>query len=372
MKTQSRLFLSLGALLLIPAFWLPLWSIRIVAPQYNDGLGMFIGLRDIWGHQQHDIQNINILNHYIGMKPIDPEIVDVLTIMPWVVGFLIVAALAVAAIGRRWLVAGWLVAFAALGSAGLYEFYSWNVDYGTNLDPQAPIKIPGMVYTPPMIGTKQLLNMSTTSLPSWGTLFIGLAFLAGALALLNEYRPLIGPRAGAAAGSGGKGSRASGSLRLGAATGMFALLATAALAGCSRVEASAEPAHDVKEFPVGEACAYCDGAIQESRFGGQLNTTDGQTYRFMSVECLAGFILEARVPAEQVASVQVVDYSHGERLIDAASARYVRMQFEKSPNGLNLAAVETERVAGTLHYFHGGERMDWPQVLAYVQQEWGL
>jgi hypothetical protein len=39
-----------GWLLLIPVFALPLWSIRIVAPQYNDGLGMFIGLRDIWGH----------------------------------------------------------------------------------------------------------------------------------------------------------------------------------------------------------------------------------------------------------------------------------------------------------------------------------
>jgi copper chaperone NosL len=369
MRSESRLILSLGALLLIPAFWLPLWSIRIVAPQYNDGLGMFIGLRDIWGHQQHDIQNINILNHYIGMKPIDPEIVGVLTIMPWVVGFLIVTALVVAAIGKRWLVAGWLVTFAVLGTAGLYEFYSWNVDYGTNLDPMAPIKIPGMVYTPPMLGTKQLLNMSTTSLPSWGTLFIGLAFLAGALALLNEYRPFFGRRSGDKLAAGA-GSRASGTLRYGAATGMIAVLAL--LAGCTTPPATADVTREAAAFPAGEACSYCDGVIQEVRFGGQLTTTDGEVYRFMSVECLAGFVVENRVPAERIATMKVIDYSHGERLIDAASARYVRMQFEKSPNGLNLAAVETDRVAGTLHYFHGGERMDWEQVLAYVKQQWEL
>jgi copper chaperone NosL len=371
MRIQSRLILSLGALLLIPAFWLPLWSIRIVAPQYNDGLGMFIGLRDIWGHHQHDIQNINILNHYIGMKPIDPEIVDVLAIMPWVVGFLIVAALVVAAIGKRWLVTGWLVAFAALGSAGLYEFYSWNVDYGTNLDPMAPIKIPGMVYTPPMLGTKQLLNMSTTSLPSWGTLFIALSFVAGALALLNEYRPLSGGRAQQPGLDRTRlRGRNVGVIRGSAAMGAIALVVLGA--ACTTPPATAEVQRPAAEFPVGEPCSYCDGTIQQARFGGQVTTTDGQTYRFMSVECLAGFLVEGRLPSRSIAAVQVVDYSHGERLIDAATAKYVRMQFEKSPNGLDLAAVETERVAGTLHYFHGGERMDWAEVLAYVKAEWEL
>ena len=77
MQIRSRLLVVLAALLLVPAFTLPLWSIRIVAPQYNDGLGMYIGVSDIRGHTEHDIQNINILNHYIGMKPIVPAEVDV-------------------------------------------------------------------------------------------------------------------------------------------------------------------------------------------------------------------------------------------------------------------------------------------------------
>jgi len=371
MLTSSRLILGLGALLLIPAYWLPLWSIRIVAPQYNDGLGMFIGLRDIWGHGRHDIQNINILNHYIGMKPVDPAVVDVLTIMPWVVGFLIVAGLVVAAIGRRWLVAGWLVAFALLGTAGLYEFHTWNVDYGTNLDPRAPIKIPGMVYTPPMLGTKQLLNMSTTSLPSWGTLMIALAFLSGVLALLNERFGWLGPARSTGGRRRTEARREGGrSVTAGvAAAGVALLLVTA---GCTRSEVSAEVRETGDPFPAGEPCAYCEGVIEEARFGGQLTTADGEQYRFMTVECMAGFILEGRVEETRIARLEVVDYGHGERLIDAREANYVKMQFERSPSGLNIAAVESERVAATLHYFHGGTRMRWEEVLEHVRDEWKL
>jgi copper chaperone NosL len=357
MQKQSRALMALSALLLIPAFALPLWSIRIVAPQYREGLGMFIGLRDIWGHTEHDITNINILNHYIGMKPIDPATVGVLTIMPWVVAFLIGSALVVAAIGRRWLVASWLVAFLVLGTAGLYEFYSWNYDYGHNLSPTAPIKIPGMTYQPPLLGTKQLLNMSTSSYPSWGTLFIALAFATGALALWYEYRRRSGERIE------GVGRRL--------ATAAAMVLVIPALSGCAP-QASADAAAIPEFAPGSPPCAYCDGAIPESRFGAELVLQSGEVYRFMGVECMAGFLLERRVPAEAVRSARVIDYNHGERLIDAASSKYVRMEFEKTPGGLNIAAVETDKVAGTLHYFLGGERMDWPQVLEYVRAEWGL
>jgi copper chaperone NosL len=73
-----------------------------------------------------------------------------------------------ALVGRRWAVWGWLATFAVLGTAGLLEFYAWNHDYGTQPGPDAPIKIPGMTYEPPMLGVEQLLNMTTSSWPSWG------------------------------------------------------------------------------------------------------------------------------------------------------------------------------------------------------------
>jgi copper chaperone NosL len=366
MRKESRWMLVMAAALLGPVFTLPLWSIRIVAPQYREGLGMFIGLRDIWGHAEHDIQNINILNHYIGMKPIDPAVVNLLTIMPWVVGFLMVSALVVALIGKRWMVGAWLIAFATLGTAGLMEFYAWNYDYGHNLDPMAPIKIPGMSYQPPVFGTKQLLNMSTSSYPSWGTLFVALAFSTGILALINELRGGVVVR-----GVERAGRRVAGGL--GTAAGAAAIVAVALLTACGGGEPRALEAAAVPEFATGsQPCAYCDGTISESRFGARLTLQDGTTHDFLGVECMVGFLLEERVAPHSVARLQVVDFNHGERLIDAESAHFVRMQFERSPGGLHLAAVGTEKIAGTLHYFLGGERMDWEEVREYVRASWNL
>lgn len=177
MTGRSRLLLAAAALLLGLAFVLPLWSIGLTAPQYRDGLGMYIGISDIRGHNEHDIQNINILNHYIGMRPIEPEKVPELRIMPWVLAGLMLTGLGAAALGRRWVAMAWLALFVVLGVVGMADFYSWKYDYGHNLSPDAPIKVPGMTYQPPLIGTKQLLNITASSWPSWGTL----ALLASAL-----------------------------------------------------------------------------------------------------------------------------------------------------------------------------------------------
>jgi copper chaperone NosL len=366
MRRESRVLTGLAALLLLPAFVLPLWSIRLVAPQYREGLGMFIGIRDIWGHSQFDIQNINILNHYIGMKPIVPAEVGLLEVMPWALAGLIVLAALTAVIGRRWLLGVWLAAFVGLGAAGLFEFRAWNYDYGHNLSADAPIKVPGMTYQPPIIGATQLLNIRATSYPASGTFFVTLAFLAGVLALRHDIRPIRRPRRAGPADSGRKPARDS-STPLAAA----ALVVLVVAAGCGRPASATVDA--VPEFaPGGVASDYCDGVIPEARFGGTVETTEGTVYRFMSVECTAGFLLAGSVAPEQVRAVRVVDFNHGERLIDVGDALFVRSQFRPSPNGLNLLASDSEKIAANLHRFFGGERLDWDGVLAFVRKEWNL
>jgi copper chaperone NosL len=362
MQTRPRLLMALAGLLLLPVFVLPLWSIRIVAPQYGDGLGMFIGLRDIWGHTQHDIQNINILNHYIGMKPIVPAEVGVLQIMPWVLAFLIITALLVALLNRRWLIGAWLVAFTVLGAAGMYEFYSWNYDYGHNLSPDAPIKVPGMTYVPPIIGTKTLLTIKASSYPSWGTLFMVLALAAAVTALVLRIRGRTVDR---------ETARAPARRPLSAAAAVMALVAVTACgqaAGDDRsVRIDAAP-----EFAAGGTCAYCGGEIPAERFGAEVTTRAGEVYRFMSVECLAGFVAAGTIESADVRSMRVVDYNDGRRLIDAESALYVRSDQRRSPNGLNLLASDSEKVAHNLHFFFGGERLTWLQVVDFVRVEWSL
>src|SRR6188472_2426939 len=115
----SRTAIGFSAALLAVAFVVPVWRINLIAPQYPEGLGMLIRVNTISGIKPADLGNINGLNHYIGMKAIDPDAIPVLAIMPWVVGGLVIGALLVAAVGMRALLVVWLAAFAIAGAAGM-------------------------------------------------------------------------------------------------------------------------------------------------------------------------------------------------------------------------------------------------------------
>lgn len=171
------MLVAIGALIMLVGFVAPLWRIELIAPQYPEGLGLRIWVSQIRGAQPGDLQSINGLNHYIGMRKIEPDAIAELRLMPWILGGLIVSGLAVAALGRRRIGGVWVVAGAVVALAGLADFWKWGFDYGHQLDPQAIIKVPGMSYQPPLLGSKQLLNFQATSWPGLG----GWAILAGLL-----------------------------------------------------------------------------------------------------------------------------------------------------------------------------------------------
>jgi hypothetical protein len=186
MKPTNRWGIALAALLLIGLYVFPIWSISLEAPQFPEGLGLNIWVNSIEGKAPQDLQNLNTLNHYIGMKPISPESISELTYMPYIVGLLIACGLLIAFFGNRKWVAGWLVIFVLLAVAGLVDFYLWEYDYGHNLDPDAPIKIPGMAYQPPLIGSKQLLNIKAVSLPHTGFYFALVSMVLAGVAWWRE------------------------------------------------------------------------------------------------------------------------------------------------------------------------------------------
>lgn len=171
MEKKHRIWMAAAALLLIGLYFLPIWSISLEAPQYPEGIGLNIHVNTIKGKAPQDLQNINGLNHYIGMKKIEPHSIPELRYMPPIIAFLIVTGLITAVWGsRRWILA-WLILFVLLAVAGLVDFYIWEYDYGHNLNPDAAIKIPGMSYQPPLIGSKKILNFNATSLPHIGFIF---------------------------------------------------------------------------------------------------------------------------------------------------------------------------------------------------------
>jgi copper chaperone NosL len=109
MKLESKIVMGLAALLLIPLFNMPFWSISMTAPQYPEGIGMYIHIDDVTGHKRHDLQSINTLNHYIGMKEIHVEDFPEFEYMPWIIGFMIFFGLVAAVSGQLKLVYVWIV-----------------------------------------------------------------------------------------------------------------------------------------------------------------------------------------------------------------------------------------------------------------------
>ncbi len=184
MKKSSRIIVAVLSVGLIAAFFFPLWFINLEAPQYPEGLGLKIWLHQMGG----DLNTINNLNHYIGMKKIYPESIPELKIMPYLLGFLIAGGLLVAAFGKKWILTLYMIIFLAVGTTGGIDFYLWGYDYGHNLDPHAAIKVPGMSYQPPVFGSKKLLNFTAHSYPDIGGSIIILCGLMTVAVALLEYR----------------------------------------------------------------------------------------------------------------------------------------------------------------------------------------
>jgi len=185
-----------GASLLLGLFVFPLWNIELGAPQYPEPLGLDIYINGLKGQNEFDIQNIDGLNHYIGMKTLPkPDEMWEFSVFPLVIGLMAVLGILVGVLGfsgkvdYRWYL-GWFGLMSILGILGMYDFNAWMVDYGTNLDPNAIMKLQNpdgtpMSYKPPLLGHKKMLNFDAYSYPSMGgyLLFIGmsLTLLAGFL-----------------------------------------------------------------------------------------------------------------------------------------------------------------------------------------------
>lgn len=173
-----------AVLLLSGIFFFPLWQITLEAAQFPGGLRLNIWINKFSGDEGGGdiIKNINILNHYIGMKYIEPDSIPELKYFPYVIFAMMGLGIIAALINKAWAYIGWVGIMVLLSIAGMYDFYLWMYDYGHNLDPKAPIKIEGMSYMPPLFGEKDLLNFYVKSYPHIGTLFLMLSMLTAVIA----------------------------------------------------------------------------------------------------------------------------------------------------------------------------------------------
>lgn len=164
MSITSRIIIAVGSLVMSVMFFVPAWSIYLIAPQYPEGLSMQIWLNKITGQ----VEIINGLNHYIGMKHINADMFPEFSFLVYILGFFILCGLLIAWLGNRKLLFAYLIMSVLAGVAALVDFYLWGYDYGHNLDTTAAIQVPGLSYQPPLIGHKKLLNFDAYSYPDTG------------------------------------------------------------------------------------------------------------------------------------------------------------------------------------------------------------
>jgi len=188
MSKRSRILVAVAALLIGLLYVLPIWSVKLEAPQYPEGIGMLIWIDTVTGVKDHDLQNINGLNHYIGMKTIEPDSIPELKIMPWLFAALIAFGLAAAGTGKRWMLYTWVTVFILIGIVGMADFWLWEYNYGHDLDPMAAIQVPGMTYQPPLIGSKQMLNITAHSWPGLGMIAALVSMAIGLVVSVMEFR----------------------------------------------------------------------------------------------------------------------------------------------------------------------------------------
>jgi copper chaperone NosL len=186
MKPLARFYVIAAAILLIGIYIKPLWYIALEAPQYPEGVEMYIWVNKITGKEESTLQNINILNHYIGMRAIEPDSIPELKIFPYIGAMLILIGLLVWWKNKpKWMYSyGFLLII--LSMLGIFDFWLWEYNYGTNLDPNAAIQVEGMTYQPPLIGSKWLLNFKAISYPHIGGMCLAGANLLMLWAMVHQ------------------------------------------------------------------------------------------------------------------------------------------------------------------------------------------
>jgi len=336
MSRSSRIIIGIASLMLIATYFLPVWFIFLIARQYPEGLTMNIWLDKITG--QVDI--INGLNHYIGMKHIKSEMFPEFDFMIYIVGFFILFGLVVAITGKRKLLFAYLILTLIGGAAAMYDFYKWGYDYGHNLDPKAAIQVPGLSYQPPLIGHKTLLNFDAYSYPDsggWIVIGVGICFF---LVWIYEWRR----------------NRKQASVKSLSNTTVPSI---AALALFILVSCNTKP----EPFSYGkDICADCNMTIMDPKFGAELITEKGKIYKFDDAHCVLEFIKSNKVKPADIAQTVFIDYENDKNFLDVESLFFVVSPQLKSPMNSNAAAFSNKQKADKMASEINGEVKTWQEL----------
>lgn len=306
----SRILLALAGLLLIGTLFYPIWQMELDAPQYPEGLVLYMHADKLAG----DVESINGLNHYIGMKTLHTEDFIEFAVLPYIIIFFAALAVISAVVGRKRWVLATLILFAVFGILALVDFYRWNYNYGHDLSPTAAIKVPGMAYQPPLIGYKQLLNFGVYSIPALGGILMLISGLLMVFVVIKDFKfyKIFSKKAVAVT----------------AMTGMIFCLSAC---GGSNAPQPVKANEDI--------CALCKMTVMDLKFATELVTDKGKYHVFDDISCMIKFVKDDQELT--ISKMYVPNYLNETELLEYNKAFYVKGGNVKSPMNGNIAAYKT-------------------------------
>jgi len=182
-------FLGGAVLFLLISIFLPYWSLTLHAPQYPGGLKIQLYVNHVTG----DVHEIDGLNHYIGMRSMEDAAAIERTlsiIMILGIGLLAVAAIYVhSPMAVFFSFPAFLFPVIFLG-----DLYFWLWNFGTNLDPKAPLSSSVKPFVPPLLGEGNVGQFKTVA--SWDiglimAIFASLLIIVGLYFHRKAYKPLL-------------------------------------------------------------------------------------------------------------------------------------------------------------------------------------
>lgn len=183
-----------AALLLLVSILLPYWEMTLLAPQYPGGLHITAYVNELAG----DVNEIDGLNHYIGMRPLNEAAKLERSVSVFAIGALALLVIAAVFIHTRWVVLLVLPAI-LMPVVFLLDLQYWLRDFGLNLDETAALSSAIDPFVPQVLGRGMIAQFETIARPGIG---LWLAIIASILCIVGlyyhrkAYKPLVEASAG--------------------------------------------------------------------------------------------------------------------------------------------------------------------------------
>lgn len=171
--------LLIARILLLVSLFLPYWQMDLIAPQYPNNLHLTAYVNQLTG----DVEEIDGLNHYIGMRPLGDAAKIERQIGVYVMIFFVVMLELASYIRSRWAV---LLVLPVILFPGVFllDLFLWMSHFGQNLDPSAPLSNAVEPFVPPVLGTGNVGQFQTVA---WAGIGLWLSAFASVMMIVALY-----------------------------------------------------------------------------------------------------------------------------------------------------------------------------------------